>query len=273
MDDERVDLADERGFLLASLDDLEAERAAGDLTEPDYLALRAGYERRAVDVLSALAADGPEPEEGAPLATKSSRGERGDQRRRVRRRVVAVLAVAGVALGAGLVVDGSAGNRLPTQTITGSVPPAIGNELVNAQVALAKGNEVAALKLFQAVLAVQPNQPEALAGWGWIVANSGAASKNHSLLARGIASIEAAIRADPSYPDAHLLLGLARLGSGDPAAAVAELHRYLALNPSPQDAQAAKAALAKAEAAVAARSHQGSPGPGPAAGPTPTSGP
>ena len=273
MDEERVGLADERGFLLASLDDLEAERAAGDLTEPDYLALRAGYERRVVDVLSALAADSPDPEEGAPLvATKPARGERGEQRRRIRR-VVAVLAVAGVALGAGFVVDGSAGNRLPTQTITGSVPPAIGNELVDAQDALVKGNELQALKLFQAVLVVQPDEPEALAYWGWIVANSGVASGNRLLIARGIASMEAAVRADPSYPDAHLLLGLARLGSSDPAAAVVELRRYLALNPSPQDTQAAKAALAKAETAVAAQSHQGSPAPGPAAGPTPTSRP
>ncbi len=251
MDDERVDLASERGFFLASLDDLEAERAAGDLTEADYLALRTSYERRAVEALSDLA-DGPGSEgaaraAGATVPTRSGR-------RRFTRRAFVVAAFGAVAFGAGFMVDGSAGNRLPTQTITGSVPPAIGNELVNAQVALAKGNELAALKLFQAVLAVQPNEPEALAGWGWIVANSGAASKNRSLLARGIASIEAAIRADPSYPDAHLLLGLARLGSGHPAAAVAELHRYLSLQPSSADARVARSALANAEAAVAARS-------------------
>jgi len=45
VDEERIGLAAERGFLLASLDDLEAERAAGDLTETDYLALRTTYER------------------------------------------------------------------------------------------------------------------------------------------------------------------------------------------------------------------------------------
>ena len=243
-DDERSFLADERSFLLASLDDLECERAAGDLTDDDYLALRAGYERRAVDVLAALAADEAKPEEGAGhLGAPSTTS----WRRRARRALVA-LAVAGAALGAGLVVDGSAGNRLPTQSITGSLPPAIGNELVDAQTDLVRGDDVQALKLFEAVLAAQPNEPEALAYSGWIVANAGVASKSPSLLARGVASLKAAERADPSYPDTYLLLGLTNLGTGDPAAAVSDLHRYLALGPPAADAQAARSALAKAEA-------------------------
>ena len=262
LDDERSRLTDERSFLLASLDDLESERAAGDLTDDDYQALRAGYERRAVDVLAALAAEGTEPEEdtepvGAPSSTS--------RRRRARRALVA-LAVAGAALGAGLAVDGSAGNRLATQTITGSLPPAIGNELVDAQADLVRGDELQALKLFEAVLASQPDEPEALAYSGWIVANAGVASGNKALLARGIASIDAAVKADPSYPDAYLLLGLTNLGSGDPQAAVGELRRYLALGPLAADATAAKSALARAEAAASARSRH-SPAPSPPATP------
>ena len=265
LDDERSRLTDERSFLLASLDDLESERAAGDLTDDDYLALRAGYERRAVDLLAALAAEGTEPEEdtervGAPSSTS--------RRRRARRALVA-LAVAGTALGAGLAVDGTAGNRLPTQTITGSLPPAIGNELVDAQADLVRGDELQALKLFEAVLAAQPDEPEALASSGWIVANAGVASGNKALLARGIASINAAIKADPSYPDAYLLLGLTNLGSGDPHAAVGELRRYLALGPSAADAQVARSALAKAEAeAEAASTPSGAPAPPHGQGPT-----
>ena len=258
--DEHSRLADERNFLLTSLDDLEAERAAGDLTDDDYLALRAGYERRAVDVLAALAADDTAPEEaedpvGAPSSTS--------WRRRTRRALVS-LAVAGAALGAGLAVDGSAGNRLPTQTITGSLPPAIGNELADAQADLVRGDDLQALKLFEAVLAAQPNEPEALAYSGWIVANAGVSSKSPPLLARGVASLDAAERADPSYPDTYLLLGLVRLGTGDPAAAVSDLHRYLALGPSAADAQAARSALAKAKAkaeAEAAGTPIGTPAP------------
>ena len=266
--DERSRLADERSFLLASLDDLESERAAGDLTDDDYLALRAGYERRAVDVLAALAAEGTEPEEDTePVGAPSSSG----RRRRARRALVA-LAVAGAALGAGLAVDGSAGNRLPTQTITGSLPPAIGNELVDAQADLVRGDTLQALKLFEAVLASQPDEPEALAYSGWIVANAGVASGNKALLDRGIASIDAAIKADPSYPDAYLLLGLTNLGSGNPKAAVGELRRYLALGPPAADATAAKSALARAEAAASARSRQ-SPAPSPPATPNTSSRP
>lgn len=261
VDEEQLRLAEERDFLLASLDDLEAERAAGDLTDADYVALRAGYERRAVEVLSALdadsalAADEDRPEQDELAAP--SPGERG--RRRWARRALAAAAAAGVALGAGLVVDGSAGNRLPTQTITGSVPAGLGNDLADAQVALVKGDDLQALKLFQAVLAVQPDEPEALAYSGWIVANTGAASNQLSLVARGIASMQSAVRADPSYPDAHLLLGLARLGSGDPAGAVTELRRYLALHPPPQAARAAQTALAKAEAAAAGQGKSPAP--------------
>ena len=260
--DERSRLTDERSFLLASLDDLESERAAGDLTDDDYQALRAGYERRAVDVLAALAAEGTEPEEDTdPVGAPSS----SSRRRRARRALVA-LAVAGAALGAGLAVDGSAGNRLPTQTITGSLPPAIGNELVDAQADLVRGDELQALKLFEGVLATQPDEPEALAYSGWIVANAGVASGNKALLARGIASINAAVKADPSYPDAYLLLGLTNLGSDNPQAAVDELRRYLALGPPAADATAAKSALARAEAAASARSRQ-SPAPSPPATP------
>lgn len=247
LDEEQLRLAEERDFLLASLDDLEIERAAGDLTDADYVTLRAGYERRTVEVISALAADKDCSEE----ADLPAAGPDVSRRRRWARRALAATAAAAMALGAGFLVDGSAGNRLPTQTITGSVPAGLGNDLADAQVALAKGDDLQALKLFQAVLAAQPDEPEALAYSGWIVANTGAASNQPSLVARGIASMQSAVRADPSYPDAHLLLGLARLGSGDPAGAVTELRLYLALHPPPQAARAAQAALAKAEAAVA----------------------
>ena len=270
MDEERIGLADERGFLLASLDDLEAERVAGDLTETDYLALRTTYERRVVDVVSSLA-DGSVSEEGAPAVGEPRRGEQ-SERRHSARRVLAVAAVGAVALGAGFMVDGSAGNRLPTQAITGSVPPAIGNELIDAQDALLKGNELQALELFQAVLDAQPDEPEALTYWGWIVASSGAASGNKSLLARGIASMEAAVKADPTYSSTYLLLGLTHLGSGDPTAAISELRHYLTLGPPAADARTAKAAQAKAETETAAPPSHGKPPPEPAAGPTATGG-
>ena len=50
------DLEQERDFLLRSLSDLERERAAGDMEEADFLALRDGYTARAAAVLRALEA-------------------------------------------------------------------------------------------------------------------------------------------------------------------------------------------------------------------------
>ena len=44
-------LEEERSFLLRSLRDLDAERAAGDVDEHDYVTLRDGYTKRAADVM------------------------------------------------------------------------------------------------------------------------------------------------------------------------------------------------------------------------------
>lgn len=49
--DRLAELEDERRFLLASLDDLDRERAAGDVDETDYRALRDGYTARAATVI------------------------------------------------------------------------------------------------------------------------------------------------------------------------------------------------------------------------------
>ena len=59
----RAELDDERSFLLDSLEDLERERAAGDLSDADYEVLRDRYTRRAAEVLRALDQDdGPNNE-------------------------------------------------------------------------------------------------------------------------------------------------------------------------------------------------------------------
>ena len=55
--DARAELEEERDFLLRSLDDLEAERTAGELDEDDYRNLKDGYTARAAEVLRALDED------------------------------------------------------------------------------------------------------------------------------------------------------------------------------------------------------------------------
>ena len=49
--DRLATLEEERSFLLRSLRDLDAEHAAGDVDEHDYVTLRDGYTKRAADVM------------------------------------------------------------------------------------------------------------------------------------------------------------------------------------------------------------------------------
>ncbi len=52
--DELARLEDERDHLLRSLDDLDAEHDAGDLTDEEYEGLRDEYTNRAAEVLKAI---------------------------------------------------------------------------------------------------------------------------------------------------------------------------------------------------------------------------
>ena len=57
MDDAtRRNYEEQRDFLLASLRDLERERAAGDVDTADYEALRSSYTARAADIIRRLEA-------------------------------------------------------------------------------------------------------------------------------------------------------------------------------------------------------------------------
>ena len=72
---DRERLCEQRDFLLASLDDLDAEYAAGDLDKRDYDELRDGYVGRAAEVLRALAAlDAAGEADAGPSATGRRRG-------------------------------------------------------------------------------------------------------------------------------------------------------------------------------------------------------
>ena len=235
----RAALEEERDFLLAALRSLDAERSAGNLTDDDYRSLRDGYTARAATVLRLLgtappaegavaaACDAPAASDAVPPAAAAPP--------RSRRRIRVVVGVTGAALavaGAGLMVAGAVGGRGPGQAITGSVPPSPGQELAAARVAMAKGDQIAAVRLYDAVLRVQPDQPEALAYRGWLLRLAGDADNNTALVAQGLASERAAVAAAPDYPDARFFLGVILLDDEhDPAGAVAQLEAYLADHP------------------------------------------
>ncbi|MCU4185846.1 hypothetical protein K6U06_15865 [Acidiferrimicrobium sp. IK] len=279
----RAVLEEERDFFLRSLRDLESERAAGDIDDVDYAALRSDYTARAAAVLRRLEAlDAPQTSDGSAEYAPEGDGSAGDgsaggdvgpalaggpeatdasqepppavassrRWRRGRRRVAAVTVAAALAAGGiAWAVVAATGTRLPGEVASGQ---AVGQEqvaklLLAAQQATAKGDAVTALKDLQAVLKQNPNQVEALASEGWILAQT----QQPQLLTQGIGMLSRAVRVDPTYPPARVYRGVSYLAEGDYANAVSDLQWYLAHNPDPALVARVRQALAQAQAGAA----------------------
>jgi tetratricopeptide (TPR) repeat protein len=210
-------LEEERDHLLRSIEDLDREHAAGEVGEPDYAELRAGYVARAAAVLRALE-EASSPTAGSPQEHHRSGMRRALGRRRVRLALGAVLAICVVGLVL-LFALRAAGVRLPGETASGS--PSLSSaqqvrqDLQQARQLGSSGDVKDALTLYQQVLAVEPHQPEALAYRGWLLRLTGlqerSTSARRELVDAGRASIEEAVAAEPAYGDAHLFLGLTLL--------------------------------------------------------------
>lgn len=219
--DDLARLEEERAFLLASLDDLERERAAGDLGEDDYTTLRDGYTARAAEVLRAIDA---------------GRAALPPPRRRLGR-TLAVVALVLVAAGvAGWMVARGAGTRQAGETLTGGDTA----ETVNENLALARSlssrnDPLPAIEAFDRVLVVEPSNVEALTYRGWLLARVGVGGQRPELVERGERSIDAAIAADPAYPDAQCFKAILRFRvAGDPVGARAPVDGCLAADPPPE---------------------------------------
>ena len=244
----RAELDDERSFLLDSLEDLERERAAGDLSDADYQVLRDRYTRRAAEVLRALdggddaGCDSTEPGPAAPRA--GWRADAGSEvvtpppPRRRRRTLVGVGVLAVVAASAVAAVAAVAGTRLPGQTATGSVSLSraaqLRQTLAQAETLEAQGNAAGAVRLYDEVLASDPTQPEALAESGWLDYEAGAAAHDATVLEKAQQLEQEAQRAAPGAYAPRLYLGSMLLAEGDDTGAVAQYRHFLADGP-PQD--------------------------------------
>ena len=215
---------DERDFLLCSLRDLEAERAAGDIDEADYVRLRDDYTARAADALR-------------------SGGNGSPERRAISSRTTAwIVALAVLAIVAGVLLARSAGERLPGQTVTGTIAQGSTDQISHAQQLAGQGKILEAIKLYDAVLKTDPQNPVALAQRGWLVSRAGLADE-------GLVSIDKAIAADPSYPDAHFFKAMILWrDQHKPADAVAEFQAVLDHDPPPDLANTVSQLKAQAEA-------------------------
>ncbi len=290
----RSELDDERSFLLDSLEDLERERAAGDLSEADYEALRDRYTRRAAEVLRALADDGtglhgtearhagaePGPRPGVtPHVVPSRLRPRRRERRRRRTLFVMGLLVVLVAVAVTAVVT-QFGTRLPGETETGSVSLSraaqLRRTLAQAETLEAQGNAPGAVRLYDQVLAQDPAQPDALAQLGWLEFEAGAASRDTGVLSKAQQLEQEAQRAEPSAYAPHLYLGSMLLAEGDDTGAVGQYRQFLSDDPPQAEVRAARQfiteAFSKAGQPVPTMPGTGTPTTGTPTTDTPTAG-
>ncbi len=181
----------------------------------------------------------------------------------------AIVAVAGIS------VVLLAGGREPGQPVTGSVPTdnaradaddvsgdPIDNSTARITEALSlesEGRAVDALKIYDEVLAGNPDNVEALAYRGWLLQRAGLPDK-------ALESLDRAVALAPTFPDAHFFRGMVLYKDrDDPAGAVLEFKAFLANNPPPGFVAPVQKILEEAEQAAAAKA-AGAP---PPATPTP----
>jgi len=189
------ELRDEQQFLLNSLRDLEKERDAGDIDDADYETLRSGYVARTATITREL--------EGLAAAAEAP------QKSWVRR-LLLVACVLGLAIGTGVFVANSAGQRLPGETITGGIEQSTANVLATAR-QLNFTDPAKSIELYTRVLKLEPDNTEALTYRAWMLALSSReadVSVKQLALATAVADLIRAQNADPSYPDAHCFLGI-----------------------------------------------------------------
>lgn len=220
---DRDALEAERDFLLRSLDDLEQERAEGNVDDGTYRELHDDYTARAAAVIRSLDAGAdltaPEPRSAAPLV-----------------RALTVGALVVFALVAAVVLSRAVGQRHPGQTITGNAQVPSGSTTIGgdpgrrlaaaaeqqpesyaARIAYARyllgNNDYAdAAREFGAAARIDPSQPEppTYAGWAGALVSQQVedAATSRSLLSASVRRIDEVIAAHPRYPDAHALKGV-----------------------------------------------------------------
>jgi tetratricopeptide (TPR) repeat protein len=224
-------LEEQRDFLLASLEDLEREHAAGDVDEHDYAALKDDYTARAAAVLRAL-------ESGrAPTAPRSRRSRR-------RGALISLGVVAFAVLAGGLMAQ-ALGRRDAGEVVTGDIRQSVTEKLNEAGRRGSAGELDAAIDLYDEVLVDDPGNVEALTYKGWMLTLSGQDEDGLTTL------IEAATN-DPDYPDAHAFLAIILFRNGLVEQADRELDRLDDLDPPAAIRELTSSLRAQVDAALAA---------------------
>jgi len=258
---ESAELEAQRVFLLRSLDDLEAEREAGNIDDDTYARLHGDYTARAAAVLRALDGEPVELSGGVPPVSAS-------------RRAVVIGGLIAFAIAAAVTLAVTIGPRLPGQTVTGGVvsdPKAAVAALrtavrdrpndYSARIEYARSllgsDRVEALRQYGAAARLRPKEPEPPTYVGWILGLASDqvtdAPTRAQLIDRSLSEFALARSLDPRYPDSYVFEGLVRdRFANDPVKAVPLFRQYLTLAPDGPQAELVRSALDEAQKRVAA---------------------
>ncbi|MEI8398153.1 MAG: hypothetical protein ACOYKG_00990 [Ilumatobacteraceae bacterium] len=224
------DLRHEQQFLLRSLRDLDNERAAGDIDDADYAALRDGYIARTAAITREL--------EGAVVETATVS-------RNWARRILVIAVVLAVGAGAGVWVARQSGQRLPGQSASGGIEQSSSTLLASAR-QLNFSDPGKAIELYTQVLKLEPDNAEALTYRSWILALTARAatgSVKQLALVTAVKDLLHAQQVDEQYPDAHCFLGIVYFRFLNSAAlAKPQLDTCKAMNP-PKEVQSFVSAI------------------------------
>lgn len=193
-------LEEERDFLLRSLQDLEAERRAGDIGAEDYEALKDDYTARAAAALRAV-------EQRKAAMTEAAAPTSG------RRLALAFGGIVLVAVLAGFLLAQASGTRTANEGITGGdAVLTVRDRLIDCAGADARGEALEAVQCYDDVLAVDPDNTEALTYRAWILVRADLYDDAQEYL-------DHALDVDPTYSDALAFqaISYARQGRVDEA--------------------------------------------------------
>jgi tetratricopeptide (TPR) repeat protein len=245
---EREELEARREFLIRSLEDLEAERAAGNIDDETYARLHGDYTARAAAVLRELDGEnGSEPPEAESVPAG--------------RRALVIGAIVAFAIAAAVVLGVTIAPRLPGQTVTGGVTATTQPSAYDAHIQRARSlistDPVGALKQYAAAARLKPNEAEPPTYTGWIYALSSqdatAAADRAQLIDRALQDFATAHRVDPQYADAYAFDGIVHLRFlNDAKGAIPLLQKYLQLEPSGPQVSDVRSELRAAQQAAKA---------------------
>ncbi len=225
-------LLDEIRLREASLDDARREHAAGELADIDYASI-VERENAALDLVRAQWAtlvSTAAPSSATPLAPSSNAPRR-------RRRSRLVVALVCFALAAGVLVWTNLGFRQAGQSASGglslSQTQKVQQLVIEGEADVASGNDVAALAAYEQILAIEPTNVAALTEAGWLDFTAGSASKNTTVVARGVSDLHEAVTLAPRSPAPRLYYAIVAASTpGNQALAKREFATFLTLTPS-----------------------------------------